>query len=80
MDRTVTTESVLQLIAIHLDHDGRSAKVISDLDPWQSHELIWKLLVVNDWILDLAVKEDTPAEEILAGIFDKVTGLDETKE
>lgn len=80
MDRAISAESVIQLLAIHMDHDGRSAKVISDLDPWQSHELIWKLLILTDLILDLAVTEDTPAEELLVGILDNVSGLNETKE
>lgn len=87
MDKTITAESVIQLIALHRDHDGRSAKVIADLDPWQSHELIWKLLTITDWILDLAATDDRPAEEILAcpaeeilaGILDNVKGVNDER-
>lgn len=81
MDREITSERVIQMVALFRDGEGSNQidKMIRDLDPWGKDELIWKLLVVTDLVMNRAA-EGLSGEEILWSIMGELNGLNETKE
>lgn len=78
MAREITSARVIQMVALFSDGEGSNQidKMIRDLDPWGKDELIWKLLVVTDLVMNRAA-EGLSGEEILWSIMGD---LNEAKE
>ena len=80
MDRDITPERVMQMIALYRDQDSRAEKMLLDLDPWQKDEMLWKLLHVTALVLDdAAAVSGITGDQILWNIITTIKEINDER-
>jgi hypothetical protein len=78
MDRDITPECTLQLIARFRDNPGNAYDDIAELDPWQLAELACKLIALFNVLLeDSAEARGITGDEILWGFMGEIKEMNE---